>query len=310
MKSKVNKKKLKRMKIILFSRYQAKLNAADLRQIITEIELRGYEYCINREFALILKDVISVEFPTEMIYSDDVGEQPSDSVMVCIGGDGTLLAGVHCLGGREFRVVGINSGRLGFLTCVSRSSIAELFERLERDELRTERRSMLAVRGDFSGGEWLYAVNEFTIYRRGASMIAVETRVDNEPVATYHGDGVVVATPTGSTAYSLSGGGPLLSPNCRALLITPIAPHNITMRPLVLPDRCHINMDIFVREGDAAISLDNRVYEIGRSDSVEMKISERGFYLGFDRNISFYQTLRDKMMWGIDLRDKAKNAQK
>ncbi len=291
------------MKIALFSRSRVSHQVGDLRQIFTEIELRGYDYSVNEEFAPILSDMLGLTIPPSRLYGADVGDQPEGTVMVCYGGDGTLLEGVHRLGGRKIVVVGINSGRLGFLTCVSRSGIAELFDNIERGTLRVESRAMLAVKGDFSGGDWLRGANEFTVHRLGASMIAVEARVDGELMATYHGDGVVIATPTGSTAYSLSAGGPIIVPHCGCWIVSPIAPHNITMRPIAVPDRCRMDIKIRMREGDAAISIDNRTYAIGQHAEVTLMRSQYDFYLGFDCNISFYQTLRDKMMWGVDIRD-------
>lgn len=270
--------------------------------MITELELRGMEYAVNEEFAPVLEKLLGLRLAQRNIYGKDVGDQPEGTIMVCYGGDGTLLEGVHRLSGRPIVVVGINSGRLGFLTCVSRSGISKLFDTLERGELRVESRSMIAVRGNFSGGEWLYAANEFSVQRQGASMIAVETRVDGEMVATYHGDGVIVATPTGSTAYSLSVGGAVVAPQCACWIIAPIAPHNITMRPVMVPDSCSMELKIMMREGDAAISLDNRKFPIGESDTVQLERAKFNFYLGLSRNISFYQTLRDKMMWGVDVR--------
>lgn len=291
------------MKIILFSRSRVSHVAADLRLLFTEMELRGFQYSVNEEFAPILKEMLGLSLAPDMIYGDNVGDQPEDTVMICYGGDGTLLEGVHRLGGRAIVVVGINSGRLGFLTCVSRSGISSLFEDLERNELRVESRTMLAVKGEFSDGEWLTAVNEFAVQRKGASMIAVETRVDGELIATYHGDGVIVSTPTGSTAYSLSVGGPVISPHCGCFIVSPLAPHNITMRPVAVPDKSQLNLKIRMREGDAVISIDNRIYPIGSKSDVVLTRAEAKFYLGLNRNISFYQTLRDKMLWGVGLRD-------
>ncbi len=291
------------MKITLFSRSRVSHDVSDLRQLFTEMELRGYDYSVNEEFVPIIREKLGLEIPCEMIYGEDVGDQPEGTMMICYGGDGTLLEGVMRLGGRPIVVVGINSGRLGFLTCVSRSGIADLFDKIDNGGLRVEARAMIAVRGDFSGGEWLYAANELTVHRQGASMIAVETRVDGELIATYHGDGVVVATPTGSTAYSLSAGGPVIAPHCGCWIVSPLAPHNITMRPIAIPDSGIMTFKISMREGDAAISLDNRKYSIGGETEMTLERAKCDFYLGFDNNISFYQTLRDKMMWGVDIRD-------
>ncbi len=291
------------MKITLFSRSRVNNDIDDLRLLFTEIELRGYDYSVNSEFVEILREKLGLEIDASQVYGEDVGDQPEGTMMICYGGDGTLLEGVHRLGGRKIVVVGINSGRLGFLTCVSKQRISALFDMIERGGLRVESRAMIAVRGDFSNGEWLYAANEFTVHRQGASMIAVETRVDGELVATYHGDGVVVATPTGSTAYSLSAGGPVVAPHCGCWVVSPLAPHNITMRPITIPDSGKMTLKVTMREGDAAISVDNRTYAIGDHTEVQLERSKNDFYLGFDGNISFYQTLRDKMMWGVDVRD-------
>ncbi len=291
------------MKIILFSRPRVFHDAADLRKLFTEIELRGYEYCVNEEFAPILRDILGLTITAEMSYRDDVGQQPDDAVMICYGGDGTLLEGVRRLCGRSNVVVGINSGHLGFLTCVSRSDIGSLFEAMERGALRIEKRSMIAVKGDFSNDEWLCAANEIAVKRRGASMITAQMKVDGELMATYHGDGVVIATPTGSTAYSLSAGGPIVSPSCSCWVVSPLAPHNITMRPMVLPDSSRMELRIGMREGDALISVDNRTFPIGNATELVLERSCNNFYLGLNNNISFYETLRSKMMWGVDPRN-------
>ncbi|MFI3259367.1 MAG: NAD(+)/NADH kinase [Rikenellaceae bacterium] len=290
------------MKIIIFSRPSLKPNLDYLRHLITEIELRDCQYTVNEEFAASLREHLGLVIPKSQIYREDVGDQPERTVMICYGGDGTLLEGVHRLGGRPIVVVGVNTGRLGFLTCTAPSSIAELFDRLDRDELRIESRAMIAAKGDFSGGEWLRAANEFAIHRQGASMVEVATYIDGELVATYHGDGVIVATPTGSTAYSLSAGGAVMAPHCGCWIISPLAPHNITMRPVVVSDRCRLDLRVRMRDGGASISLDNRTYEIAQGTEVSLMRAKNDFYLGLDRNISFYQTLRDKMMWGVDLR--------
>lgn len=292
------------MKILIFTNVNAAQQFADLRQIITEIELRGYSYAINHEVAQIVGQMLPEGIGEHMIYGEEIGDQPDGTMMICFGGDGTMLSGLHRLGGRKIAVAGINSGRMGFLTTATRSEIAELFEAIEQGSINVERRSMIAARGEFSDGEWLYGVNEVAVHRHGASMIAVRSSVDGEAVATYHGDGVVIATPTGSTAYSLSAGGPVVAPGCACWLMTPLAPHNITMRPLAIPDSSTIELNVEVRTGDAAITLDDRTYMFEHGMRVELRRAERSFYLVRLEKQSFYRTLRDKMMWGVDLRTK------
>ncbi len=291
------------MKIILFSRPRVAHSADDLRLILSLIEKRGYDYCVNEELAEILKELIGVDVDPSKTYGQDVGNQPSGSMMICYGGDGTLLEGVQRLCRRPIVVAGVNSGRLGFLTSVSKSGIVELFDAINSGTLRTERRQLLRVDGSFMEGKSLYAANEFSVQRQGASMISVETYVEGELVSTYYGDGVIVSTPTGSTAYSLSAGGPVVAPGCACWVISPLAPHNLTMRPLVVPDSSRIDMTIRMREGDAFVSIDSRTYPIGQGATVTLSRSESGFYLALPHKISFYETLRDKMMWGVDIRE-------
>ena len=133
-------------------------------------------------------------------------------------------------------------------------------------------------------------------------MISVETYVDNQMVATYHGDGVIVSTPTGSTAYSLSAGGPVVAPTCQCLVISPLAPHNLTMRPVVIPDTSVITLHVNMRRSDAFITLDNRTYSLSRGATFTVKRAKQTVFLAVPHNISFYDTLRNKMMWGIDIR--------
>ena len=222
------------MKIVLFSRKSIALRTEDIEQIFGAIERYGFSYAINRDFAENIEKLSLRTIPTEFIYDEEVGEQPADSVMVCYGGDGTLLEGVHRLGGADIPVVGINGGHLGFLALAPRENIESVFAEIAGGTLRLEERAMLCVEG-LSEGK-LYALNEVAVQRLGASMISVEATIDNNTVSTYNGDGVIISTPTGSTAYSLSAGGPIVAPSCHSFLLTPLAPHNLTMRPIVMPD--------------------------------------------------------------------------
>ena len=147
------------------------------------------------------------------------------------------------------------------------------------------------------------AVNEAAVQRSGAGMISVECRVDDQQVATYYGDGVIVSTPTGSTAYSLSAGGPVVAPGCRCLVISPLAPHNLTMRPVVVPDTSDVALRVRTRRSAVTLSLDNTAYDVADDTEIRVSLSEKRIFLGQAHNISFYDTLRDKMMWGVDIRD-------
>ena len=288
------------MKIILFSRKGITPRPEDVEQIFGAIERYGFNYAINREFAENIAEHNMRTIPTNFIYDDEIGEQPADSVMVCYGGDGTLLEGVHRLGGADIPVVGINGGHLGFLALAPREHIESVFVDIADKNLNLEQRDMLCVEG--LDGEQLYALNEVAVQRLGAAMISVEAAIDGNTVSTYNGDGVIISTPTGSTAYSLSAGGPIVTPACNCLVLSPLTPHNLTMRPLVIPDSSTVRFEVDTRKRPASVSLDNRTYEIDSNTTLTVRRAERVVFLAVPCNISFYDTLRNKMMWGVDVR--------
>lgn len=292
------------MKIILFSRPKGFCHSGeDIEEIFAAIERHGFDYAVNEEFADFVESLVGRHIPVECRYGDSIGKPCGEAMMVCYGGDGTLLDGVHRLGGCDVPVVGINSGRLGFLALAQRSEIAEVFAAIAAGELCFERRAMLCAEGEFDGRrQQIYALNEVSVQRLGATMISVETAIDGKYTSTYGGDGVIIATPTGSTGYSLSAGGPIVVPSCRCIVLTPLSPHNLTMRPIVMGEQSHIELVIRTRNNVASISADNRTFEIRDGAKIRLEIAERYISLAVPHNISFYDTLRNKMMWGVDIR--------
>ena len=291
------------MKIILFSRPLSQGHRDKIVQIFAAIERYGFDWAVNEEAAECIEQFIERTITPEQRYGQSVGNITDDAVMVCYGGDGTLLEGVHRLGGRQLPVVGINAGRLGFLTSDSRTGLKRLFAALGEGELRFEERSLIEVEGDLpSNNDTPLALNEFSIQRNGAGMLSVEIYVDEKMVATCHGDGVIVSTPTGSTAYSLSAGGPVVAPTCACFVITPIAPHNLTMRPVVIPDSSQIRLRVEARRSEAFLTLDNRSYGVPSESEFRLRKASKSIFLAVPHNISFYDTLRNKMMWGVDIR--------
>ena len=288
------------MKIILFSRKGIVPRTEDIEAIFGAIERYGFDYAINRAFAENIEEHTLRTIPTKFIYDGEVGEQPADSVMVCYGGDGTLLEGVHRLGGVDIPVVGINGGHLGFLALAPRENIESVFADIADSNLNLEQRDLLCIEG--LSDEKLYALNEVAVQRLGAAMITVEAAIDDNMVATYNGDGVIISTPTGSTAYSLSAGGPIVAPSCHSFLLTPLAPHNLTMRPIVMPDTSVVALRVDTRNNDASISIDNRTFKIANNTILTIKKAKRYIRLAVPHNISFFDSLRNKMMWGVDIR--------
>lgn len=293
------------MKLLLFSRRGVVHAADELRRTFAAIARYGFDFVVNKEFAGTIRSLGVAQIPAEKEYGCNACPPVGDgAVMVCYGGDGTLLDGVRLLGGAPVPVVGINAGHMGFLTGGRKEAIEELFAEIARGTLRIEQRTMLRVEGAVEGmPQGALAVNEAAVQRSGAGMISVECRVDDQQVATYYGDGVIVSTPTGSTAYSLSAGGPVVAPGCRCLVISPLAPHNLTMRPVVVPDTSDVALRVRTRRSAVTLSLDNTAYDVADDTEIRVSLSEKRIFLGQAHNISFYDTLRDKMMWGVDIRD-------
>mgnify|MGYP002690108150 CR=1 FL=1 len=152
------------------------------------------------------------------------------------------------------------------------------------------------------GAGWFIKAKDIRFQRQGAGMISVETYVNDQMVATYHGDGLIVSTPTGSTAYSLSVGGPVVAPQCACLVLSPVAPHNLTMRPVVIPSSSDVRLKVHARHAEISIATDNETCPIPEGAEFKVRLASRRFFLAVPHNISFYDTLRKKMMWGVDIR--------
>lgn len=289
------------MKIVLFSRPQINHTVEDLRRLLNLIDHYGFDYAINQEFAEVVEQKLGIVVDSKKIYGDTTGAQPAQSVMVCCGGDGTLLEGIHRLSDKTIPVAGINFGHLGFLTSATRDGVESLFEQIANRSLNIQPRSMLSIEGKSVGR--LFALNEVAAQRLEATMIKVVASVDNQIVAQYNGDGVILSSPTGSTAYSLSAGGPIVSPDCHCFLITPLAPHNFGMRPVVIPDTAEVVLTIHTRQGKAMLSIDNRTYSLSDGETITIRRAEEQILLVTPHNISFYETLHSKMMWDVDIRN-------
>ena len=224
---------------------------------------------------------------------------------ISIGGDGTLLETVTYVGKYETPILGINTGRLGFLATVSREETEQALQMMIGGKMKTDKRTLLQLSSDvklFDG--FPFALNDFTIMKKDtSSMITVHVYVDGQLLNSYWADGVIVATPTGSTGYSLSGGGPLVSPGTNSIVITPVSPHNLTARPIVISDKSDITFKIEGRQKKFLISLDSRFETI--DDSIQLKINRAAFKVKLlqPQNHNHFDTLRKKLNWGVDVRN-------
>ncbi len=231
---------------------------------------------------------------------------PSNAdVMLSIGGDGTFLEAVTYVRDKGIPVAGINSGRMGFLADIAKENISKALDSILYGLYIVEERTLLELKSDQDlFGNFNFALNEITVHKRDdSSMIMIKAFLDDQFLNSYWADGLIVSTPTGSTAYSLSVGGPLVLPGSQDFILAPIAPHNLTVRPLVFPDNMELKLRMEDRNGHVLVSIDSRsvVVETG----VELKISKAPFKVLTIRlqDHNFYNTLRSKLMWGADRRN-------
>lgn len=225
--------------------------------------------------------------------------------MISIGGDGTLLDAVCQVGELEIPILGLNTGRLGFLATVATKDISIAIDQLANDNFQIENRSLISLQSHrrlFNGLN--FALNEFTIHKRDtSSMITVHTYIDGKYLNSYWADGLIVSTPTGSTGYSLSCGGPLISPEAKNLVITPVSPHNLNVRPIIVSDDSEISLEIEGRAEKFLISLDSRSTSI--SSEVKLSVKKESFQAKLIKlpHYHFFDTLRQKLNWGFDMRN-------
>ncbi len=231
----------------------------------------------------------------------------SYTMVITLGGDGTLLNAVRqlstsCTIEACPPLLGINSGRLGFLATVGLDEIPEAVEAIKSGDYTIEKRTMLEVTTDGVEGSW-EALNEFTAQRSGVSMIEFDIIIDGVEVSSYWADGVIISTPTGSTAYSMSVGGAIVAPNSPCFILSPVSPHNLSLRPLVTSDSSIIDIEVRSRFKEGAIiTVDNTRYEAKDGQRFRIAKSKNTLSLVHLRRGNFYDTLRKKLNWGIDVR--------
>ncbi|HEX2934046.1 MAG TPA: NAD kinase [Bacteroidales bacterium] len=232
-------------------------------------------------------------------------ELPADTeLMISIGGDGTFLEAITIIRSSGIPIVGINSGRLGFLANISSIEVNRAFENLLHKNYSIEERSLVHLTSkEMLFNDFPYALNEFTLQKTGSSLITIQVTINNEYMTAYWSDGLIIATPTGSTAYSLSLGGPIVTPDSKNFIITPIAAHNLNVRPLIIPDDATLKFTVSGRSDHFFATLDSRSATFQMNN--EVIISKADFNVRIIRlpDIDFFTTLRNKLMWGADRRN-------
>ena len=287
------------MKIAIFgSKHQKKEQIEKLFKILLDNKT---EIHLQEKFYNYLKDVLYLQYDIAGIITND--EFDADLV-ISIGGDGTFLRTASIIGKKNIPILGINAGRLGFLADVGEKDLEATFTDVFSGNYRIEHRSQLQLsteHRDYLG--FNYALNEIAILKQDtASMITVHAYINDEYLTSYEADGLIVATPTGSTAYSLSVGGPVMTPTAANIVIAAVAPHSLSNRPLVVTDDCVLTLEVESRNKNFLISLDGRSNIFTTGTKLIIKKADFTLRVIKRKENTFYKTLRNKLMWGVDPR--------
>lgn len=281
------------------------MDASSAPLVVRTIErmvAHGLEPQLSIGLATWLREV-GIALPWPVIPSEDLAGQDLD-LCIGLGGDGTLLDTVAWVGRTEVPVLGINLGRLGFLSNVTLDAVEEALIAIKQGRYMLQDRSLLEVTDHPELlGRANFALNEVSIHKReSSSMIAVHVHLGSDYLNTYWADGLIIATPTGSTAYSLSCGGPILYPTSDALVINPICPHNLNVRPFVVPDHYTITLQLEARSDKCLMNLDARSTSISGQSRITIQRARFSVKMVQLENSDFLDTLRTKLSWGLDVR--------
>ena len=292
------------MKIAIYSRLLEEDKRSDVQFFFDELTRQKIAAAIFLPFYEEIKDRINLPADTSTFYlSDDLTNDIE--FVISLGGDGTLLDTVGLVRDKGIPIMGINFGRLGFLASIGREQLAEAVKALKKQTYVIDKRIMIHLDASISMfGNVPFALNEFSIHKRDtAPMIKIHTYLNGEFLNTYWADGLIVATPTGSTGYSLSCNGPIMFPESGSFLITPVAPHNLNVRSIVVPDDNIISFEIESRTDQIICALDSRREIV--SKNVQLAVKKEGFLLNLLRltENNFLQTLHNKLTWGLDKRN-------
>jgi len=294
------------MKIAIFGQYYHYNTHNSIETLLEVVSNTKAQVFIEKGFYNIIKK----EHPeSKCLDSFKTFENIDNSfdLLVSIGGDGTILRATTYVGNLDVPIVGINTGRLGFLATIQPNQIKEAFEQIINNKHKISERTLLSVKTNPDHEDLAknnFALNEIAVSRKNTtSMITVHTKLNGEYLTSYWSDGLIISTPTGSTGYSLSCGGPVITPNANNLVITPIAPHNLNARPFVIPDDTEIELRVNGREDYYLMSLDSRIVTLHNSTIITIKKADFKIKMVELLHESFIDTLRKKLLWGEDKRN-------
>lgn len=290
------------MKVFIYGQYWSEENISYVKLLLEKLEKENIDFKIYEPYAQLLPDNISL---SHCLSSHEELKEYEPDYIITLGGDGTILSAVTIIQGLETPIMGINLGRLGFLASIEQERIEKAIDQLINKEYTLSSRSMLLMESEpkiFPTKN--YALNDFTILKRdNSSMIVIHTFVDDVFLNSYWADGLIVSTPTGSTGYSLSCGGPIIYPEANSFILTPVAPHNLNVRPILISNDHELSFKIEGRSENFLCTLDSRHAVITSDHKIKIRKNVFSTKMVVLEEDNFMRTIRNKLNWGLDKRN-------
>ncbi len=294
------------MKIAVFGQYYQNNTHSIVEKVVAFLEQNNIEIYIYKNFYEKLIENKALESKYVTFDTHECLKNNFD-YLISIGGDGTILRAATFIRNYNLPIIGINAGRLGFLATIQEENIQKLLTRVLANDFSISKRTLVSLHAhpeNVDLEDLNFALNEITVSRKDTtSMITIETYINNEYLNSYWADGLIISTPTGSTGYSLSCGGPVIMPTSNCFVITPIAPHNLTARPLIIPDDSELTLKIKGREEQYLVSLDSRITSVSNETTLTIKKSDFHISIIEFPEEGFLRTIRKKLLWGEDKRN-------
>lgn len=291
----------RKMRFALFGNiYQAR-KSASIQKVLSTIANYGAELYVDSEYYHFLCDSQKLDVNATEVFA---GNDFEADFAISMGGDGTFLKTAARVGCKDIPILGVNMGRLGFLADISPDDIEQCLEALYSDDYALEPRALIQVEADGAPlGEFNCALNDVAVLKRDtASMISVKANINSQYLNTYQADGIIVSTPTGSTAYSLSNGGPIIVPGTKVFAMTAVAPHSLNVRPIVLPESAVIELEVESRSHHFLVAVDGRSEKCKEGTKITLRRAPYDIKVVKRSGHRYFNSLREKMMWGADAR--------
>jgi len=292
------------MKVAIYGRTVDKEFESYVKEFLSILKQHNIDFIIEKKFFDFLINEMKFNFNSIKTFETHEDIKNSIDLIISIGGDGTILETINLVRDANIPIVGINTGRLGFLANIAKEEIRSAVEAIIEKKYKIDERVLLKINTESNiFSDFPYGLNEVAIQKKDSTMITVHAFINDEFLNTYWADGLIISTPTGSTAYSLSSGGPIIIPHSGNFIVTPISAHNLTVRPIVIPDSSVIKLKVESRSNNYLISFDHRSIIMDNSEDIIISKAEFKIKLLKLNTTDYYSTLRTKLMWGIDKRN-------